>query len=440
MSIQAPPNLSSGDLPRLVAAGIDDWGGVSPVTPDHVNPERPWPHLDALARDTAAAGKLLVERLAIRPRLCSRAGALARSEAAYGRHPRVGFRWASPASTPGLPARRASRRWSRRRQPVASRLSTLLDRSTAGRALDESEIVELFDARGDAFHAVCEAADALRATTSGNEVTYVVTRNINYTNICSYRCTFCAFSKGKLSENLRGRPYDLSLEEIQRRAVEAWERGAVEVCMQGGIHPDYDGNTYLDICRAIKAACPDMHVHAFSPLEVWQGAASLGLSLREFLAELKRAGLGSMPGTAAEVLDDEVRRVICPDKVTTEQWLDVMRTAHGLGIRTTATIMFGHVDRPIHWARHLHRLRDLQAESGGFTEFVPLPFVPAETPMHLRGGSRLGPTYREALLMHAVARLALHPVITSIQTSWVKMGRAGAAACLTPAPTISAAR
>jgi FO synthase len=429
MNIQAPPNLTPSALRQLIAAGINDWGGVSPVTLDHVNPERPWPQLDTLERETARAGKVLVERLAIYP--------------AYVRAP---ARWLDPklhvaviraSDSMGL-ARVDSWSPGTARVPAMepkapacrSRLATLLDHATAGRALDESDIVALFDARGDAFHAVCEAADALRATTCGNEVTYVVTRNINYTNICSYRCTFCAFSKGKLSENLRGRAYDLSLEEIQRRAVEAWERGAVEVCMQGGIHPDYDGNTYLAICRAIKAACPDVHIHAFSPLEVWQGAASLGLSLREFLAELKRAGLGSMPGTAAEVLDDEVRRVICPDKVTTDQWLEVMRTAHGLGIRTTATIMFGHVDRPIHWARHLRRLRDLQAESGGFTEFVPLPFVPAETPMHLRGGSRLGPTFREAVLMHAVARLALHPAITSVQTSWVKMGRAGAAACL----------
>ena len=287
-----------------------------------------------------------------------------------------------------------------------------------------------FASRGEAFHRVCAAADALRASVCGDAVTYVVTRNINYTNVCYYRCKFCAFSKGKLSENLRGRPYDLSLEEIQRRTVEAWDRGAVEVCLQGGIHPDYDGTTYLSICRAIKDVCPAMHIHAFSPLEVWQGAATLGISVRDFLTELTAAGLGSMPGTAAEVLDDEVRAVICPDKVTTAQWLDVVETAHRLGIRTTATIMFGHVDGPRHWARHLLRVRELQMRTGGFTEFVPLPFVPMETPIHLHGRSRLGPTFREAVLMHAVARLALHPHLTNIQTSWVKMGRNGAAACL----------
>jgi len=261
-------------------------------------------------------------------------------------------------------------------------------------------------------------------------VSYVVTRNINYTNICYFRCQFCAFSKGKLSENLRGRPYDLALEEIQRRVVEAWERGATEVCMQGGIHPDYTGATYLAICRAVKEAAPKIHVHAFSPLEIWQGAATLGRSVRDFLAELRETGLGSLPGTAAEVLDDEVRAVICPDKIKTRQWLEVMEAAHSVGLPSTSTVMFGHVDRPEHWARHLLRLRALQARTGGITEFVPLPFVPMEAPIYLKGRARSGPTYREAVLMHAVARLALHPLIPNIQTSWVKMGPEGAATCL----------
>jgi len=430
MNIQAPPNLSPGALSSLVAAGVNDWGGVSPVTPDHVNPEAPWPTLDALRTQTAAAGKTLVERLAIYP--------------AYAREP---GRWLDPAlRTPVLRAIDAEglartdawmpgaeidvpaipRRGFGGAEPVAS----LLDRAAAGDDLGEAEIVRLFGARDDEFHRVCEAADALRAKVSGERVSYVVTRNINYTNICYFRCQFCAFSKGKLSENLRGRPYDLALEEIQRRAVEAWERGATEVCMQGGIHPDYTGATYLAICRAVKDAVPGIHVHAFSPLEIWQGAATLGRSVRDFLAELGEAGLGSLPGTAAEVLDDEVRAVICPDKIKTQQWLEVMEAAHAVGLRSTSTIMYGHVDRPRHWARHLLRLRALQARTGGITEFVPLPFVAMEAPIYLKGRARSGPTYREAVLMHAVARLALHPLIPNIQTSWVKMGPEGAAACL----------
>ncbi len=296
--------------------------------------------------------------------------------------------------------------------------------------LNEVEIVRLFAARGPDFDAVCRAAGELRQQVNGDVVSYVVTRNINYTNVCYFRCQFCAFSKGKLTENLRGRPYDLDLPEIQRRVEEAWDRGATEVCLQGGIHPEYTGATYLGVCRAIKEAVPDIHIHAFSPLEIWQGAKTLGRTLADFLRELKAAGLSSLPGTAAEILDDEVRSVICPDKIKTGQWLEVMEAAHAVGLRSTVTIMYGHVDRYEHWARHLLRIRALQERTGGFTEFVPLPFVPMETPIYLKGRARRGPTYREAVLMHAVARLALHPVITNIQTSWVKMGTGGAAACL----------
>ncbi len=432
MNIQAPPNLSPGVLPRLIDAGINDWGGVSPVTPDHVNPEAPWPALDALARATAAVGKQLVERLAIYP--------------AFARH---ADRWVDPALRPSLMDRVDADGWPRSdawcpgaraalpdddaravAPAIAGEVPAILARAQAGNALGEDEIVRLFRCRGEEFSAVCAAADELRRTANGDVVSYVVTRNINYTNICYFKCGFCAFSKGKLSENLRGRPYELSRDEVAHRAREAWARGATEVCMQGGIHPSYDGTTYLEICRAVKGAAPDIHIHAFSPLEVHQGAATLGVPVENFLRSLHAAGLGTLPGTAAEVLDDEVRAVLCPDKITTARWLEVMRAAHRSGLRSTATIMFGHVDRYEHWARHLLRIRELQTQTGGFTEFVPLPFVHMEAPIYLKGRSRRGPTFREAVLMHAVARLALNPLITNIQTSWVKMGREGVKACL----------
>ena len=256
-------------------------------------------------------------------------------------------------------------------------------------------------------------------------MTYVVTRNIQYTNVCYFRCGFCAFSKGRLARNLRGAPYLVPLAEIVRRAEEAWERGATEVCLQGGIHPAFTGDYYADVVRAIKRAVPGIHVHAFSALEIWQGAATLGLSLEEYLSRLRDLGLGSLPGTAAEVLDDEVRRVICPDKVTTAQWLEVHDAAHRVGLRSNVTLMFGHADTPRSWARHLLRAREQQQRSGGFTEFVPLPFVPMEAPMYVQGRARRGPTFREALLVHAVARLALHPWITNVQASWVKLGPDG---------------
>ena len=315
--------------------------------------------------------------------------------------------------------------------PAASaQVAAILERARHGDDLSEAEVVRLFNARGDDFTAVVHAADAIRKRVNGDVVSYVVNRNINYTNVCYFKCQFCAFSKGKLSENLRGRPYDLSLDEIQRRTREGWERGATEVCMQGGIHPDYTGDTYVEILSAVKEAVPGMHVHAFSPLEVWQGAATLGIPLEEFLTRLKAAGLGTLPGTAAEILDDEVRAIICPDKINTAQWFEVMDTAHRVGFKTTATIMYGHVDSPTNWARHLLRIRAQQQKTGGFTEFVPLPFVHMEAPMYLKGRARRGPTFREAVLMHAVARLALHPVITNIQASWVKMGHEGVTACL----------
>ena len=429
MNIQAPPNLSPGGHARLIAAGINDWGGVSPVTPDHVNPEAPWPEIEALARDTEAAGKRLVERLAIYP---AYAGA-----AEIWLDPAVAPRVRDEIDATGLvrddswsPGIDAAPPEIYTGGSVPRSIERIVTNAASGEELAEGEIVKLFEARGAAFHAVCEAADALRHEVSGETVSYIVTRNINYTNVCYFKCRFCAFSKGRLSANLRGTPYDLAIEEIVRRAREAWQRGAVEVCMQGGIHPEYTGETYLGILRAVKEAVPGIHVHAFSPLEVSQGAATLGLEVGEFLARLDEAGLGSLPGTAAEILDDPVRAVLCPDKLSTEQWLDVVGQAHDAGIRTTSTIMYGAVEGPDAWARHLLHLRRLQARTGGLTEFVPLPFVHMEAPIYLKGLARRGPTFREAVLMHAVARLALHPLIPNIQTSWVKMGAAGAAACL----------
>jgi FO synthase len=430
MSIQAPPNLSPGVYPRLIAAGINDWGGISPVTPDHVNPEAPWPAIAELAERTAAAGKILAHRLPIYPSYARDLATWTAPEIATQVRrlsDAEGFarddNWAPGTRvTPRMPAVCAP--------SVDPAIERIIERAKIGARLEAPEIVRLFAARDADYRRVVTAADELRWTTSGDIVRYVVNRNINYTNICSYRCQFCAFSKGKTHEALRGAPYDLALDEIVRRATEAWERGATEVCLQGGIHPDYDGETYLRICRAIKAAVPDMHIHAFSPLEVTQGAATLRMPIRSFLARLKAAGLSTLPGTAAEILDDEVRAVICADKVNTAEWLDVVRTAHGLGLRTTSTIMYGHIEHPVSWARHLLAVRDLQTETGGFTEFVPLPFVHMEAPMYLKGAARRGPTFREAVLMHAVARLALNPHITNIQTSWVKMGPEGAAVCL----------
>ena len=435
MSIQAPPNLSFKDAKALIAAGINDWGGVSPITPDHVNPEAPWPHLTSLAQDTASEEKILVERLSVYPKFirghevwldrgfwgpvlsASDADGFARTEN-WSPGLAEGFENVIPeiSATQGFIA------------DVA--LDKIIHKALAGNPLIEDEIVRLFEARDGEVQLVSQAANQLRKEMNGDTVRYVVNRNINYTNVCYFGCRFCAFSKGKTSEQLRGKPYDLTIEEIVRRAKEAWDRGGTEVCLQGGIHPDYNGNTYIEITRALKTELPDLHVHAFSPLEIHQGAATLGITLDRFLGKLRDAGLGSLPGTAAEILDDEVRAILCPDKVNTQQWLEVIETAHNVGLPTTSTIMFGHVESPIHWARHLLRLRQLQLRTNGITEFVPLPFVHMEAPIYIKGGARKGPSWRENILIHAVARLVLHPIIPNIQTSWVKLGPAGASLCL----------
>ncbi len=431
MSIQVPPNLNAGRLEALISAGINDWGGVSPVTPDHVNPESPWPHLDKLESETAAAGHDLVERLTV-----------------YGRYIKERDDWIHPAMIPGVLSRSDTAGLARtcewhagdpqskvparvtNRSRVADRVSDILARWADGELLSADQITALFSARRASADAVIEAADRCRQEVCGDTVSYVVNRNINYTNLCTYRCTFCAFSKGKRDEDLRGSPYVIDRDEIIRRTREAWARGATEVCMQGGIHPAYTGETYLDIVAAVKEAAPDMHVHAFSPLEIQQGASTLGLPIARYLEMLNDAGLGTLPGTAAEILVDAVRDRICPDKLRTDAWLDIMATAHRTGLKTTATIMFGHVEGYGDWAMHLIRIRDQQRQTGGFTEFVPLPFVHMEAPMFRRGQSRMGPTFREVLLMHAVSRLVLHPWIANIQTSWTKLGETGAVACL----------
>ena len=441
MTVQAPPNLAgpkSDGAPsyaRYIDAGINDWGGVSPVTPDHVNPERPWPHLEELEGATEAKGYLLLERLALHPAYArdaetwvderlrpgvwsaQDADGLARTED-----------WA-PGTTEPVPAKALGE--ARGLRPSKLRPNFARALAAAGtRDLREEEIALLFTARGTELEELCRVADALRREVNGDEVTYVVNRNINYTNQCYFRCRFCAFSKGPKSLNLRGDPYLLDTAEVARRAREAWEKGATEVCMVGGIHGSFTGQNYLDYLRAVKDEVPGMHVHAFTPLEVWQGAHTLGISVEKFLVELKEAGLGTLPGTAAEVLDDEIRKIICPDKINTAQWSEVMRKAHAVGLSATTTIMFGHVDGPVNWARHLMVLRDIQADTGGFTEFVPLPFVHMGAPLYLQGKSRRGPTFAETIKMHAVGRLALHGYIDNVQVSWVKLGAEGAKACL----------
>ncbi len=430
MTIQAPPNLQPGQLSQLVRAGVNDWGGVSPVTPDHVNPEAPWPHLMKLETETEAASRHLRQRLAIGPAFArdienwvdpALQTAIRRAVDARGLPREVDWHPGEGASAPEvLPSLVVGR---------DSQISVALGIAERGEELSQQQIARLFSAEGQDFDAIRHLADEMRQDRVGETVTYVVNRNINYTNICTYRCGFCAFAKGS-TKSERGPAYNIDHAEIARRTVEAHERGATEVCLQGGIHPSFDGHTYRNIVAAVKAAVPDMHVHAFSPLEVHHGATTLGLSYEDYLSGLKEAGLATLPGTAAEILSDDVRRVICPDKIMSDDWLAVMRAAHKVGLKTTSTIMFGHVETYDHWAIHLLRLRRLQQETGGFTEFVPLPFVHMEAPNWRKGQTRSGPSWRETVLMHAVARIALDGAIPNIQTSWVKLGAEGAGVML----------
>ncbi len=454
--LQAPPNLSD-EFGSLLDAGIDDWGGVSPVTSDHVNPDRPWPALDRLRDVTESHGHVLAPRLTIYPEFArdparwlderlrfavldrSDAEGLARDDAGQFWPEKVtaadvvqdgaevvlvGHRstaWYAGATNPPItlvPGRAAA--------SAASPVGTVLRRSEEGDPLGFDEIVTLFGARGPEVNAIAEYADQLRHQAVGDEITWVHNRNINYTNVCTFKCRFCGFSKGPMSLNLRGTPYLLTLDDIAERAAEAERMGATEVTLQGGIHPDFDGDYYIDVTRAVRAAAPTIHVHGFTALEVTEGAKRLGEDLHSYLRRLKEAGLSSLPGTAAEILDDPIRQILCPDKITTDEWLDCHAAAHEIGLHSNVTIMFGAVEHPESWARHLLRTRQLQSITGGFTEFVGLPFVHMASPIYLQRKARRGPTFRETLLMHAIARIVYLGLIDNIQLSWVKIGEPGA--------------
>ncbi|EXU69146.1 FO synthase [Streptomyces sp. PRh5] len=469
--IQAPPNLVDAEYEQLIGAGIDDWGGVSPLTPDHVNPERPWPQVDELAERSAAAGFRLRERLAVYPeyvrrgepwldpRLLPHVTALADPETGLAREDAIptGLPWQEPDeafSASGrtdlhraidTEGRTGDRRedfdevygdWEALREAAApgmvpSRIDTDVKAALAQAAddptrLTDPEALALLHAEGPALDALCRIADDLRRATVGDDVTYIVTRNINFTNVCYTGCRFCAFAQRRTDADA----YTLSLNQVADRAQQAWDVGAVEVCMQGGIHPDLPGTAYFDIARAVKERVPGMHVHAFSPMEVVNGATRTGMSIREWLTAAREAGLDTIPGTAAEILDDEVRWVLTKGKLPTATWVEVVKTAHELGIRSSSTMMYGHVDQPRHWLAHLRLLAEIQQETGGFTEFVTLPFIHTNAPVYLAGIARPGPTTRDNRAVTAMARILLHPHIPNIQTSWVKLGTEGAAEML----------
>ncbi|MGD9530666.1 MAG: 7,8-didemethyl-8-hydroxy-5-deazariboflavin synthase CofG, partial [Pseudonocardia sp.] len=454
--VQAPPNLAE-DIGPLLDAGIDDWGGVSPVTADHVNPERPWPAVDVLRRACEERGLTLAPRLTVYPEYALDPSrwldpalhfpVLDRGDAEGLGRDDPGAIWPerhAAAANVGTGAEvvqvgRRSTAWysgadvtpqvlipGATEPSQAGAVAEVLSGVRAGQEPGIDELVTLFSARGPEVRAVAALADELRARAVGDTVTYVVNRNINYTNVCTFRCAFCGFSKGPLSLNLRGKPYLLTLDDVAERAREAWDRGATEVCLQGGIHPSFDGDFYVDVARAVRDAVPDIHVHGFTALEVTEGARRLGEPLADYLQRLREAGLASLPGTAAEILDDGIRAILCPDKIDTEEWLEAHRTAHSIGLRSNITIMFGSVEQPVHWARHIVRTRELQRETGGFTEFVGLPFVHMAAPIYLKRRARRGPTWREVVLMHAVARIAYHGLVDNIQASWVKLGAVGA--------------
>ncbi|SEQ98554.1 FO synthase subunit 1 /FO synthase subunit 2 [Streptomyces sp. yr375] len=469
--LQAPPNLVDSEYERLIGAGVDDWGGVSPLTIDHVNPERPWPQIEELAAKSAAAGFALRERLCVYPefvrrgepwldpRLLPHVRALADPDTGLALPDAVveGRPWQEPEEvfvpsgrtdlhrTIDTDGRTSDRRddfdevygdWAALREAAApgmvpERIDTDVRQALATAAddptkLTDAEALALLHADGPALDALCRIADDVRRSVVGDDVTYIVTRNINFTNVCYTGCRFCAFAQRRTDADA----YTLSLDQVADRAQQAWELGAVEVCMQGGIHPDLPGTAYFDIAKAVKERVPGMHVHAFSPMEVVNGATRTGLSIREWLTAAKEAGLDSIPGTAAEILDDEVRWVLTKGKLPTATWIEVVTTAHEVGIRSSSTMMYGHVDQPRHWLGHLRTLARIQQQTGGFTEFVTLPFIHTNAPVYLAGISRPGPTMRDNRAVVAMARLLLHPHIPNIQTSWVKLGTEGAAEML----------
>jgi FO synthase len=467
--IQAPPNLIGDQYRLILAAGIDDWGGVSPLTPDHVNPERPWPQIDELAERTAAEGFQLRERLTVYPgylgepwldpRVGPHVAALADPRTGLAREDAMprGLRWQEPDGGWGESAGRtdlhvtidtvgrtkdrrddfaevygdwaevgtriepAARQAARQTVPQRLRsevLTALRHAENDPAGLGDADALALLDADGPELEALAALADALRADVVGDDVTYVVDRNINFTNVCYTGCRFCAFAQRRTDADA----YTLSLTQVADRAQEAWQAGATEVCMQGGIHPDLPGTAYFDLAAEVKRRCPQLHVHAFSPMEVMNGASRTGLPVSEWLVRAREAGVDSLPGTAAEILDDDVRWVLTKGKLPAAAWIDVITTAHELGIPTSATMMYGHVDTPAHWVAHLRVIRGIQERTGGFTEFVLLPFVHASSPIYLAGLARPGPTRRENRAVHAVSRLLLHGAISNIQCSWVKLG------------------